>query len=115
MNTRSKTNAEFHEEVSETLARHESSFEQINAALQIVLTELQALRVSRNPHSTNPENPISAREVSYSPNTFQSNNYNDSHHHHHKLCFPKFNGEDLMGWIYKAEQYFQFQNIGPAQ
>ena len=40
MDTRSKTNAEFRQEVSETLAQHESSFEQINAALQTVLVKL---------------------------------------------------------------------------
>jgi len=27
------------------------------------------------------------------------------------LSFPKFNGDDPTGWIYKAEQCFEFQNI----
>ncbi|WKA03393.1 hypothetical protein VitviT2T_021504 [Vitis vinifera] len=44
MDTRGKTNAEFRNEVNEALARHESSFDQVNATLQAVLTELQALR-----------------------------------------------------------------------
>ncbi|XP_034684112.1 uncharacterized protein LOC117913267 [Vitis riparia] len=45
MDTRGKTNAEFRNEVNEALARHESSFDQVNATLQAVLTELQALRL----------------------------------------------------------------------
>ena len=47
MDTRGKTNAEFRNEVNEALARHESSFDQVNATLQAVLMELQALRVTR--------------------------------------------------------------------
>ena len=48
MDTRNKINAEFRNEVTEILAQHESSFDQVNAALQTVLTELQALRISYN-------------------------------------------------------------------
>ena len=47
MDTRNKTNAEFREEVHEALSRHESNFEQINVGLQLVLTEIQSLKVSR--------------------------------------------------------------------
>ncbi|KAL5800886.1 hypothetical protein ACOSQ3_032518 [Xanthoceras sorbifolium] len=50
METRGKTNSKFQNEVSEILAWHKSSFDllntnfnQVNAALQTVLTELQAL------------------------------------------------------------------------
>nr|TKR84335.1 hypothetical protein D5086_0000258830 [Populus alba] len=32
-----------------------------------------------------------------------------------KLSFPCFDGNDPTGWVYKAEQYFDFQNITPAQ
>ena len=46
MDTRNKTNVEFREEVHEALSRHESNFEQINIALQSVLTEIQSLKVS---------------------------------------------------------------------
>ncbi|RVW24893.1 hypothetical protein CK203_079475 [Vitis vinifera] len=66
MDTRGKTNAEFRNEVNEALARHESSFDKVNATLQAVLRELQALRI---------------------------------------------HGEDPINWIYRAEQYFEFQNI----
>ena len=41
MDTRGKSNAEFRSEVSDALARHEASVEQVHAALQAVLTELQ--------------------------------------------------------------------------
>ncbi|KAK1559650.1 hypothetical protein Q3G72_016856 [Acer saccharum] len=39
--------AEFHNEVYEILARHKSSFDQINATLQTIMTNLQALRVTQ--------------------------------------------------------------------
>ena len=48
MDTRGKTNAEFRNEANEALARHESNFDQVNSALQTVLTELQAFRTIRN-------------------------------------------------------------------
>ena len=35
--------------------------------------------------------------------------------HKLKLSFPKFKGEDLHGWIYKCEQYFEFKGIIPLQ
>lgn len=44
MYTRGKTNAEFPNNVSETLARRESSSDQVDATLQTILTELQALQ-----------------------------------------------------------------------
>ncbi|KAL9454589.1 hypothetical protein AB3S75_010065 [Citrus x aurantiifolia] len=40
MDTRGKTNAEFRSQVNKILARHESSFDQVNATLQTVLIEL---------------------------------------------------------------------------
>nr|TKS13847.1 hypothetical protein D5086_0000049230 [Populus alba] len=61
MDTCGKSNAEFRNEVNEALARHESSFDQVNSALQALLTELQALRTSRNPNPNSPEiNPFAS-------------------------------------------------------
>ena len=40
MDTPGKTNIEFRNKVNETLVRHETSFDQFNAALQTILTEL---------------------------------------------------------------------------
>ncbi|WJZ94681.1 hypothetical protein VitviT2T_013519 [Vitis vinifera] len=54
MDTRGKTNAEFRNDVNEILARHDTSFDQVNAVLQEVLTELQALRASHN-QNTSPQ------------------------------------------------------------
>ncbi|KAH7528991.1 hypothetical protein FEM48_Zijuj05G0136100 [Ziziphus jujuba var. spinosa] len=44
-----------------------------------------------------------------------SNANNGTHNLHLKLAFPKFNGEDASGWIYKAEQYFDFKGVAPDQ
>lgn len=41
MDTHGKFNVEFYSEVQEILARHESSFNKINATLQTVLIKLQ--------------------------------------------------------------------------
>ncbi|KAL5769060.1 hypothetical protein ACOSQ2_015843 [Xanthoceras sorbifolium] len=113
METRGKINAEFRNEVNEILARHESSFDQVNAILQAILTELQSLRISRSPHKVNTElNPFAPRESSHRPDQPYFNNRS---HHHLKLSFPKFNGEDPTGWVYKAEQYFYFKSIAVDQ
>ena len=47
MDTRDKSNAEFRNEVNEILVRHETSFDQVNATLQVVLTELQYLHTNK--------------------------------------------------------------------
>jgi hypothetical protein len=115
MDTRGKTNAEFRSDVNDILARHENSFDQVNVALQAVLTELQALRASRNQNNNSSETNPFAREESSQPHTSRSNTTKDYSHHNLKLSFPKFNGDDPTGWIYKAEQYFEFQNIALDQ
>ena len=120
MDTRGKSNAEFRSEVSDALARHEASVEQVHAALQAVLTELQALRTSQytnNSQTTNtttqPEvNPLTGEGSSHYPPAVHFNpNTDQTRPSQLKLHFPKFNGDDPTGWIYKAEQYFEFQNI----
>nr|TKR84798.1 hypothetical protein D5086_0000254370 [Populus alba] len=65
IDTRGKSNAEFRNEVNEALARHESNFDQVNGTLQTILTELQALRVSRSPRMNPLElNPFAPTESS---------------------------------------------------
>jgi hypothetical protein len=65
MDTRGKSNVEFRSEVNEALARHEFNFDQVHGTLQTILTELQALRVSRSPRMNLPElNPFAPAESS---------------------------------------------------
>ena len=113
MDTRGETNAEFRNKVNEALARHESSFDQVNATLQAVLTELQALRVTRIANHSQPEiNPFALEGSVHHPHTTTAITNIDPHLSQHlKLNFPRFNGEDPINWIYRAEQYFEFQNI----
>ena len=103
MDTRGKTNAEFRSDVNDILARHENSFDQVNAALQAVLTELQALRASRNPNNNSSDTNPFARDESSHPHTSRSNTTKEYSHHNLRLSFPKLNGDDPTGWIYKAE------------
>nr|GEX69632.1 ribonuclease H-like domain-containing protein [Tanacetum cinerariifolium] len=71
------------------LARHEPSFKEVNAALQTILTELQAQRTSRSDNHTHPEiNPFFTGEISNSA----SSERRDPHNHHLKLQFLKFDG-----------------------
>lgn len=88
MDTQSRTNAEFRSEVSDTLDRHEASIGQVNATLQTVLSELQAIRIAtHSPHQVPEENPFSHGEMS-------THFGNDSSQHLPKLLFPRFDGED---------------------
>ena len=103
MDTRCKTNAKFRSDINEILARHEISFDQVNAALQAVLTELQAFRASRSQNNNSFETNSFACDESSHPHTFCSNTTKDYSHHNLKLSFPKFNDDDPTGWIYKAE------------
>ena len=118
MDTRGKSNMEFRNEVNETLARHESSFDQIHAALKTVITELQALRPLQNTNTNTYQantNPFAPTESSHQLTTSCPNPTAERNNQHLKLSFPKFSGTDPQGWVYKAEQYFEFKNIKPNQ
>ena len=130
MDTRGKTNTEFRNEVAEILTRHEAGFErlnhnfdnlnsnytQVNSTLQTVLTELQAFRLhSPKIHSTREVNPFATGETSHNPSPPQSHHTStnlpyDRSHAYLKLSFPTFKGVDPTGWIYKAEQFFEFKS-----
>ena len=85
MDTRTKSNAEFRNEVSKTLSRvnealsrHETSldhmnrnFTQINAAIQTMMADLQALHVTQTTNTSDKEfNPFVQPETSQnSPNS----------------------------------------------
>ncbi|RVX07462.1 Retrovirus-related Pol polyprotein from transposon 17.6 [Vitis vinifera] len=75
--------------------------------------ELQALRVTRTAKHSQPEiNPFASEGSVHHPHTTTAITNTDPHLPQHlKLNFPKFNGEGPINWIYRAEQYFEFQNI----
>ena len=97
------------------------------------MAELQALRLSRqDPLIERELNPFDKGEVSGSSPTLHMCSYlnrNQSgfdriqshtmdrtqNHTQLKLNFPTYGGEDPTGWIFKAEQYFEFKGIAPAQ
>ena len=110
MDTCGKTNAELCNDITTTLVWHKASFDQVNAALQAVLIELQALCLSQNQNTSQANtsqletNPFALEETTHQNTTHERS------HRHLKLDFPKFNGDDPISWIYKAEQYFNFKN-----
>ena len=71
------------------------------------------MRVSQN--TTPIDNPFALAETSHNQPLPNTNNYLDQNHAHLKLSFPKFNGDDPTGWIFKVEQYFVFNNVAPDQ
>ncbi|GFZ10790.1 hypothetical protein Acr_22g0001880 [Actinidia rufa] len=80
--------------------------------LQTILTDLQALKAQTNVSTTGDVNPFAVGDASQSTKLYpQPRNSNSTL----KLHFPKFIGEDPTGWIYRVEQYFEFQGIVPAQ
>lgn len=80
-----------------------------------MLIELQALRTIQNPNPNSLEiNPFTL-EGSSQFHTSRSFNTNGQPHSHLKLSFPRFDDNDPTGLVYKTEQYFDFQDITPAQ
>jgi hypothetical protein len=125
MDTRNKTHAEFCVEVNEALAQHDTNFNELNHnfsrvsdALQGVMAELQAMRITQSNRTLDREVNLFVVEDNSHDRLSASNTSNfDRNHTNLKLNFPTYvgEGEDPTGWIFKAEQYFEFQNIDAPQ
>nr|TKS02112.1 hypothetical protein D5086_0000166350 [Populus alba] len=121
MDTRGKTNADFRMDVTETLARHDSHFDEltlnfsrVNDALQGVMAKLQALRMAQSTRNHDrDDNPFATGAHSHDRPSTPAQSQLERSHTTLKLNFPTYAGEgdDPTGWIFKAEQYFEFQNI----
>jgi hypothetical protein len=140
METRNKSNTEFRNEVTEALAQHASQFDllktqhesrfdllntnmtQVTSSLQNLQNAISELQTLSLRHSSNQQtiiqdvNSFTKGETSQkgrqpaSACSFTSTCF-DRSHQQLKLSFPKFSGDDPTGWVYKAEQFFEFQNI----
>jgi len=76
------------------------------------MAELQAMRIAQTHRSSEREvNPFAGGSSSHDRSSANLNV--DRNHTTLKLNFPTYSGEgdDPTGWIFKAEQYFEFQNI----
>jgi hypothetical protein len=82
------------------------------------MAKLQAMRITQSNRTLDKEvNPFAAEDNSYDM-PFASNTSNfDRNHTNFKLNFPTYTGKggDPTGWIFKAKQYFKFQNIDASQ
>ncbi|KAL5752650.1 hypothetical protein ACOSQ2_023157 [Xanthoceras sorbifolium] len=96
--------------------------------MQTILSEIQSIRVTQScltsNQETNPFAPVESSRHNHQPLADRDHNHQPSEriqssidrgHHHLKLSFPKFNEKDPMGWVYKAEHYFEFKEIGMDQ
>ncbi|KAJ0577105.1 putative retrotransposon gag domain, aspartic peptidase domain superfamily [Helianthus annuus] len=81
-----RNNTEFQQETEERFAKYDALFEKI-------LGELQTLNVRKEQKDDGVLT------------------INANHKPYLKLHFPRFSGDDPTGWIYQAEQYFEFQNV----
>jgi hypothetical protein len=116
---------EFRNEVNKALSCHDTNFEELNHnfgqvsnALQGVMIELQAMRISQSNRTLDKEvNPFTAGETSHNRPFASTTSILDRNHTYLKLNFLIFTseGEDPTGWIFKAEQYFEFKNIDSSQ
>ncbi|CAH9137039.1 unnamed protein product [Cuscuta epithymum] len=102
MDTRAKSNAEFRQDMQEAIARHDNQFAQIAATLQAINVELRVGRIAREQAELQMENPFADERTRNSPQP-----------HDPKARFPKFDGGDPSGWLYQAEQYFEYYDVAP--
>ncbi|KAL5752693.1 hypothetical protein ACOSQ2_023200 [Xanthoceras sorbifolium] len=83
--------------------------------MQTMLRELQALRVKTEGNdSTKEVNPWGTDESSQASAAMETNQTAttfDRNQTQLKLSLPKFSGDNPLGWVYKAEQFFDFKNI----
>ncbi|KAK2638335.1 hypothetical protein Ddye_026130 [Dipteronia dyeriana] len=112
METRAKSNTEFCSEIHEILARHKTKFEEFIAnnetRFEQILNELQALRLQQSqnqpqPHPYPPHQHGQTVTGQIQPNSEREINPFETE------------GTDPMGWIFKAEQYFEFKGIAHQQ
>ncbi|KAJ0615751.1 putative retrotransposon gag domain-containing protein [Helianthus annuus] len=100
METRKRTNSEFQAETDQKFAAHDAMFERI-------LTEMQSLNVSIQAMRNQTPNGL-PRSSSGSGGGLVTNSNPKPYL---KLLFPRFRGDDLAGWLYQAEKYFEFQHV----
>ncbi|KAK9177553.1 hypothetical protein WN944_029576 [Citrus x changshan-huyou] len=80
---------------------------------------LQKIKTAKNPTDMLTKereiNPFAIAHIPSHQPTSLSTSKPDRSYTQLKLPFPKFGGADPARWIYKAEQYFDFQNIASEQ
>lgn len=78
----------------------ESRFAEMSTSMEMMLKQMQALVVTHG----NPNAGIHSPSLgnSYTPPLFHVRNI--------KLEFPRFNGKNVLDWIFKAEQFFGYYN-----
>ncbi|VFQ68943.1 unnamed protein product [Cuscuta campestris] len=89
METRKQTFEQFQQSTNEALEKLTTMFHKL-------VTDVQAIRERDSDNSSGSSKSISVRNEGKP---------------YMKLHFPRFSGDDPTGWIYQAEQYFEFQNV----
>lgn len=78
----------------------ESRFAELSTSMEMMLKQMQALVVTHG--STNSGTHSSSLGNTYTPPPFHVRNI--------KLEFPRFNGKNVLDWIFKAGQFFGYYN-----
>lgn len=76
----------------------ESRFAELSTSMERMLKQMQAIVVTHG--STNSGTHSSSSGNTYTPLPFHVRNF--------KLEFPRFNGKNVLDWIFKAEQFFGY-------
>ncbi|KAJ0482832.1 putative nucleotidyltransferase, Ribonuclease H [Helianthus annuus] len=95
MDTRKKTLEQFQQETQD-------NFEKFTSMIEKLVTEVQSLK------ETGPPNFSGTGDGKMVVNGGGGRPYL-------KLHFPRFSGEDPTGWIYQAEQFFDFQKVASEE
>ncbi|XP_071924436.1 uncharacterized protein [Coffea arabica] len=96
--TRSQDNRRFEKSVKAMMKEQKEQFEQEMAALQNLVLELHSQR-GQSARNSPSENEVSQGRSYQAPTRFS------------RLEFPRFHGEDLQGWLFKIEQFFEVDEM----
>ncbi|KAJ0744829.1 putative nucleotidyltransferase, Ribonuclease H [Helianthus annuus] len=114
METRNKSHNDKQQEFSEAISSHGSQLAELKAsnvqlqsALQTILDKLQTLETASVIRQVDTSGSSGSGYISGNGTGFQQPQT--------KLFFPKFSGDDPTGWVFQAEQYFEFANINVTQ
>ncbi|KAL9441095.1 hypothetical protein AB3S75_019712 [Citrus x aurantiifolia] len=115
--TRQKKDADFKAFITEKIENQDAIMQEVLSKLQSLTSMCDKLSVQYAQVSTNVGNHLMPRDHSQTvePSSSSIKSVDNNLVRRLKLHFPNCNGLDPYGWIYRAEQYFEYQNIAEEQ
>ena len=115
--TRQKKDAYFKAFITEKIENQDAIMQKVLSKLQSLTSMCDKLSVQYAQVSTNVGNHLMPRDHSQTaePSSSSTKSVDNNLVRQLKLHFLNCNGVDLYGWIYRAEEYFEYQNIAEVQ